>query len=70
MFPRTHISTRRYLSDTAACEEFSALFSGIYFRELDSEYRGASLIILPPLGPYSSICLGPYGVPRGGCHFL
>jgi len=30
-------------------------------------YRGTSLIKKrPPLGPYSSICLGPYGVPSGG----
>ena len=35
------------------------------------DYRGTSLIRnRPPLGPYSSICLGPYGGPRGGGGFL
>ena len=30
-------------------------------------YRGTSLIRnSPPPGTYSSICLGPYGGPRGG----
>ena len=30
-------------------------------------YRGTSLMRnRPPLGPYSSICLGPYGGPMGG----
>ena len=33
--------------------------------------RGTSLIRnRPPLGPYSSICTGPYGVPRGWRCFL
>ena len=30
-------------------------------------YRGTSLVRPPPrVGPYSSMCLGPYGGPRGG----
>ena len=34
-------------------------------------YRGTSLTRTSlPVGPYSSICLGPYGGPRGGCCFL
>ena len=37
----------------------------------DAAYRGTSLITnRRPLGPYSSICLGPYGGPRGGGGFL
>ena len=38
---------------------------------LPKPYRGTSLIRNTPLlGPYSSICLGPYGGPRGGGGFL
>ena len=34
-------------------------------------YGGTSLIRnQSPVGPYSSIRLGPYGGPRGGCCFL
>ena len=34
-------------------------------------YMDTSLIRKrPPLGPYSSICLAPYGVPSGGRGFL
>jgi len=37
----------------------------------EDRYRGTSLIRnSPPPGPYSSICLGPYGVPSGGGGFL
>jgi len=36
-----------------------------------ANYRGTSLIRnSPPLGTYSSICLGPYGGPGGGGGFL
>ena len=36
-----------------------------------SQYRGTSLIgNRPPLGPYKSICLGPYGVTSGGGGFV
>ena len=35
------------------------------------DYRGTSLIRnRPPLGTYSSICLGPHGAPSGGGLFL
>jgi len=38
---------------------------------LHNRCRGTSLIRnRPPLGLYSSICLGPYGIPRGGGGFL
>ena len=37
----------------------------------ERRYRGTSLIRNSlPLGIYSSICLGPYGVPGGGGSFL
>ena len=36
-----------------------------------ADYRGTLLIRnRPHLGPYNSICLGPYGGPRGGSVFL
>jgi len=39
--------------------------------ESSPDYRGTSLIRnSAPLGPYSSICLGLYGVPSGGGCFL
>ena len=40
-------------------------------RSAASWYRGTSLMRPPPpVGPYSSICLGPYGGPWGGGLFL